>query len=142
MVAVVQFDDVRKATEAVIEIMKRGVGIQCVELCDERFMTSVNLFGSSTGGKRRYPEKDTLFIKLQGPTLQSLKESASIVKEVASQKEFGGTGWMEATDAAEQHSIWMDRKNALWSGLALGAKGMEDRGQGGRSIASWSTDVW
>jgi D-lactate dehydrogenase (cytochrome) len=28
MVAVVQFADVRKATEAVIEIMKRGVGIR------------------------------------------------------------------------------------------------------------------
>jgi D-lactate dehydrogenase (cytochrome) len=105
-------------------------------------MTSVNLFGSSVGAKRRYPEKDTLFIKLQGPTLKSLKESASIVKEVASQKQFGGTGWMEATDEKEQLSIWMDRKNALFSGLALGAKGMTDRGQDGRRIASWSTDVW
>ncbi|KAL0065463.1 D-lactate ferricytochrome c oxidoreductase [Marasmius tenuissimus] len=124
-VAVVHFPDVRKATEAVIEVMNQGVGIQCVELLDDVFMHAVNLYGQ---GARKWPELDSLFFKLQGHSKESLEESARVVKQVV--ERHGGTGFQLARDAKEADDLWHDRKNALYSGLALveGSRG-------------WSTDV-
>ncbi|KAL0575139.1 D-lactate ferricytochrome c oxidoreductase [Marasmius crinis-equi] len=124
-VAVVHFPDVRKATEAVIEVLNQGVGVQCVELLDDVFMHAVNLYGQ---GARKWPELDSLFFKLQGHSQESLKESARVVKEVV--ERYGGTGFQLARDAKEAEDLWHDRKNALYSGLALveGSRG-------------WSTDV-
>ncbi|KAG2108407.1 FAD-linked oxidase-like protein [Suillus discolor] len=124
-VAVVHFPDVKRATEAVIDVMNRGVGIQCVELCDSEFMRSINLFGAS---QRKYPEQDSLFFKFQGPTSASIAETAKIVKEIV--QKHGGTGFELARSEKEAHDLWADRKNALYSGLALleGSRG-------------WSTDV-
>jgi len=124
-VAVAQFPDVRKATQASIEIMNRGVGIQCIELCDDDFMRATNTYGQS---QRKWPEKDSLFFKFQGPSQASLTETARIVKEVV--QKHGGTGFELAANAEEAADLWADRKNALYSGLALleGSKG-------------WATDV-
>ncbi|KAI0366688.1 hypothetical protein BV20DRAFT_1002077 [Pilatotrama ljubarskyi] len=124
-VAVVQFPDVRSATEAVIEVVNAGVGIQCVELCDDQFMRATNIYGQST---RKWPEKDSLFFKFQGPTPRSLKETAEIVKKIT--EKHGATGFSLARSDQEAHDLWMDRKNALYSSLAIlpGARG-------------WSTDV-
>ncbi|KAH7928344.1 hypothetical protein BV22DRAFT_1103100 [Leucogyrophana mollusca] len=124
-VAIVQFPDVKRATEAVIDVMNRGVGIQCVELCDSEFMRSTNLYGAS---ERTYPEQDSLFFKFQGPTPTALAETAQIVKDVV--KQHGGTGFELARTEREARDLWADRKNALYSGLALveGSRG-------------WSTDV-
>ncbi|RPD67564.1 hypothetical protein L226DRAFT_529891 [Lentinus tigrinus ALCF2SS1-7] len=124
-VAVVQFPDVRKATEAVSEIVNSGVGIQCVELCDEQFMKATNIYGMSS---RKWPEKDSLFFKFQGPTPRALQETADIVKTIT--KKHGGTGFTLARSDKEAADLWSDRKNALWSSMALipGAR-------------AWSTDV-
>ncbi|KZT09513.1 uncharacterized protein LAESUDRAFT_646124 [Laetiporus sulphureus 93-53] len=124
-VAVVQFPDVRKATEAVIELLNKGIGIQCVELCDDNFMRGTNRYGASV---RKYAEKDSLFFKFQGPTAQSIQESVKIARDIA--KKYGGTGFELARTEKEAADLWMDRKNALYSGLALveGCRG-------------WSTDV-
>ncbi|KAI0933110.1 hypothetical protein AcV7_004679 [Taiwanofungus camphoratus] len=124
-VAVVQFPNVRKATEAVIEIMNKGVGIQCVELVDDDFMHATNLYGIS---KRKYPETDSLFLKFQGPTARAIQESVDIVRGIT--KKYGGTGFELAKNEQDAVDMWTDRKIALWSGLALleGCRG-------------WSTDV-
>ncbi|CCM04608.1 uncharacterized protein FIBRA_06790 [Fibroporia radiculosa] len=124
-VAVVQFPDVRQATQAVIEVMNKGVGIQCIELCDSEHMRATNVYGMSS---RKWPEKDSLFIKFQGPTPRSIQESAEIVREIV--KKYDGTGFEHARTEKEAADLWMDRKNALYSGLALveGSRG-------------WSTDV-
>ncbi|GBE82161.1 FAD-linked oxidase-like protein [Sparassis latifolia] len=124
-VAVVQFPDVRHATEAVIDVLNQGVGIQCVELCDDRFMHATNIYGMST---RKWPEKDSLFFKFQGPTSRSLQESSEITRKIT--ERHGGTGFALAKDDKEAALLWADRKNALFSGLALleGSRG-------------WSTDV-
>lgn len=126
-VAVVQFPDVRKATEAVREVMNRGVGIQCVELVDDEFIRATNKLGMS---KRKWPVKDSLFFKFQGHSKESLKDTARVVKEVVEQARFGGTGFQVAHDEQEASDIWADRKNAHYSSLALieGSKG-------------WPTDV-
>lgn len=124
-VAVVHFPDVRKATEAVREVVAQGVGIQCVELCDDDFMHATNLYGMS---KRKWPEKDSLFFKFQGHSLEALRDTAKVVEKVV--KRHGGTGFTLARNEKEAADLWTDRKNAHYSGCALveGAKG-------------WPTDV-
>ena len=89
-------------------------------------MKSTNLYGMSA---RKWPELDSLFFKFQGPTAASLKETAAIAKRIA--EKHGGSGFQLARNAKEADDLWADRKNALYSGLALveGARG-------------WSTDVW
>ncbi|KAI9567738.1 FAD-linked oxidase-like protein [Boletus coccyginus] len=124
-VAVVPFPNVKQATEAATHVMNRGVGIQCVELCDSEFMRSTNFFGAS---KRTYPETDCLFFKFQGPTQTSIRETAQIVREIV--KEHGATGFELARSDKEAKDIWDARKNGLYSGLA--------RLEGARG---WGTDV-
>ncbi|KAF9447008.1 hypothetical protein P691DRAFT_672357 [Macrolepiota fuliginosa MF-IS2] len=126
-VALASFPDVKKATEAVVEILNQGVGIQCVELLDDKFMFALNKFNVHTKG-RKYLEKDHLFFKFQGPTQASLKETAVIVKKLV--EKHGGSNFSLARNAEEAEDMWNDRKNAHFSGLALipGAKG-------------WPTDV-
>ncbi|KAG5634793.1 hypothetical protein H0H81_000761 [Sphagnurus paluster] len=124
-VAVVQFPNVRQATEAVIEVMNQGVGIQCVELVDDVFMTATNKYGMSA---RKWPEKDSLFFKFQGPTPGAIKETAKIVKQIV--EKHGGSGFELARNAKEADDLWADRKNAHYSAMAL----LE-------GASAWATDV-
>ncbi|KZT29987.1 hypothetical protein NEOLEDRAFT_1054940 [Neolentinus lepideus HHB14362 ss-1] len=125
-VAVAHFSDVRKATAAVREVLNRGVGIQCIELLDDDFIQALN----SSYPTPKYPLRDTLFFKLQGPTPSSLAESASIVKQIIEKPDYGGTGWRLARDGEEAEAMWLDRRAALYTALSTG---------GGSK--GWGTDV-
>lgn len=126
-VASVNFPNVKSATEAVVEVLNQGVGIQCVELLDDRFMAALNDHSISPK-KRQYAVKDTLFFKFQGPTQPSLKETAGIVRKIV--EKHGGRNFSLARDSEEAEDMWNDRKNAHFAGLAIlpGSKG-------------WPTDV-
>ena len=89
-------------------------------------MRATNIYGQSS---RKWPEKDSLFFKFQGPTPRALQETADIVKKIA--QKHGGSGFALAKSEKEASDLWTDRKNALYSSRALipGARG-------------WSTDVW
>ncbi|KAG9096080.1 hypothetical protein FRC06_009061, partial [Ceratobasidium sp. 370] len=97
---------------------------ECVELCDDDFMRATNVHGQS---ERKYPEKDSLYFKFQG-SKETIKLAAAAAKAIA--EKHGGTGFSLAKSDEEAADLWADRKNALYSSLALrpGAKG-------------WSTDV-
>ena len=100
--------------------------IECVELVDDVFMSAINKFGAS---KRKWPEKDSIFFKFQGPSTASLHETAEIVKQIV--EKHGGSGFQLARNDEEADALWSDRKNAHYSGLAL-----IEGGEG------WITDVW
>jgi D-lactate dehydrogenase (cytochrome) len=126
-VAVVAFPDVRAAVAASTEIVNAvGAGVQCVELCDNEFMRATNIHGVA---KRKYAEKDSLYLKFQGPTDRAIQEAAGIARDIA--EKHGGSGFEFAQSKEDADALWQDRKNALWSGMALspGSK-------------AWSTDVW
>jgi D-lactate dehydrogenase (cytochrome) len=89
-------------------------------------MQATNKFGANT---RKWPEKDTLFIKLQGGTPTILKETSKVVQGIA--KKHGGTGYELARTPQEAADLWADRKNAHFSTNAL-LPGCQ----------SWPTDVW
>ena len=71
-------------------------------------MVATNMHGQS---KRKWPEKDTLFFKFQGPTQASLREAAVMTKQIV--EKHGGTGFTLAKDDMEAEDIWTDRKCAL-----------------------------
>ena len=89
-------------------------------------MKATNLYGLSS---RKWPEKDSLFFKFQGPTPRALAETADVVRRIT--KAHGATGFVAAASEREALDLWMDRKNGLYSSLALlpGSR-------------AWSTDVW
>ena len=89
-------------------------------------MRATNAYGKS---RRKYPEKDSIYFKIQGPTAQALAEAAAVVKRVA--EKHGATGFEYAKTEQEADELWLDRKNGFYSGLALQP--------GARAIG---TDVW
>ena len=89
-------------------------------------MGAINTHGQSI---RKWPEKDSLFIKFQGPTASSISESIELAKAIT--ERHGATGFDTAKDEKEAEALWADRKNAYYAGLALMP--------GCKSLA---TDVW
>jgi len=99
---------------------------ECVELLDALSMKAINDYGVST---RKWPEKDSLFFKFQGPSNASLKETATTVRDIV--EKHGGSGFALARSEKEARELWMDRKNLFHSKLALL--------EGSRAV---TTDVW
>ncbi|KAH8992583.1 FAD-linked oxidase-like protein [Lactarius hatsudake] len=125
-VATARFPDMRKASEAVIEILNTGVGIQCVELVDAAFMRATMAAGNPA---RKYDIADHLFFKLQGATPGALSEAVDVVKRVV--KKHGGDKFWPAQSEEEAEAVWMDRKVGFYSGLAYAGEGAK----------AWTTDV-
>ncbi|KAI0344008.1 hypothetical protein BDW22DRAFT_1119218 [Trametopsis cervina] len=113
-VAVVQFADVHKASEAAIESLNRGIGIQCIELMDTTSIRALNLIAE---GRRQWAVTDSLLIKIQGASPLMLEETARILKEVTAKH--GGTNFEYASSEEEAEGLWDMRKNALYAGLKL-----------------------
>jgi D-lactate dehydrogenase (cytochrome) len=99
---------------------------ECIELCDDQFMHAINIHGVS---ERKWAEKDSLFIKFQGPNQNSLKDWIKIAQTIS--KKHGSLGFEMARNDKEAADLWSDRKNGHYSAMALAP--------GSRS---WSTDVW
>lgn len=112
--AVVQFPDILKASEAVIDVMNQGVGIQCIELLDKVSMFAVNMHASPG---RKWAEKDSLFFKFQGHSQAALQETAKVVKTIV--EKHGGTRFELARDEEDAEAMWNDRRNAYSAGLAF-----------------------
>ncbi|KAG6831366.1 hypothetical protein H0H87_005377 [Tephrocybe sp. NHM501043] len=89
-------------------------------------MAATNKYGMS---KRKWPVKDSLFFKFQGPSQASLQETAKVVKQIV--EKHGGTGFEHARTKQEADELWADRKNAHYSGMSL----LEN-------ARGWPTDVW
>jgi len=68
--------------------------------------------------KRKWPEKDSLFFKFQGPTLASQKETATIVRNIMGNH--GGTGFQLTWNEEEAAELWADRKHAHYVGVDKG----------------------
>ncbi|KZV67230.1 FAD-binding domain-containing protein, partial [Peniophora sp. CONT] len=125
-VAIVSFPDVRKACDAVIEILNSGAGLQCIELLDAHQMRALNAYHDSP---KKYVVADHLFLKLQGATLNAVSDSEAMAREIA--VKHGGKDWTSA-QGDEAQSMWDDRKNAPYACTKL---------YGGPGSHAWATDV-
>lgn len=122
--------------------------IECVEFLDASTMKAINLGGLAG---RQFPEKDTLFFKVQGwvivdfvdvkdgrtlTTSLFARRSDASMEEISTSlraitKKHGGRDFEFAKTEAEAEAAWQGRKAALWSVQALKENGRV-----------WTTDVW
>ncbi|PLW23101.1 hypothetical protein PCASD_10543 [Puccinia coronata f. sp. avenae] len=122
-VGVAHFASVHAATSTVLELIKQGVSLACIELLDDQMMMAVN-HASDTF---KYEEKPSLFLKFTGTQAQ-IKSDEELTAKIL--KRNGGSQMKMAKSEAEAAEIWHARKVCLWSTL--------DYAPGHRA---WTTDV-
>ncbi|CRG82882.1 D-lactate dehydrogenase (cytochrome) [Talaromyces islandicus] len=124
-VGVVTFPTIRDAASAAMQVTRRSVPVQAMEIMDEVQMNVINRAG---GTGRVWKEQPTLFFKFSGTTAQ-VADSIRVTKEIVQKNK--STSFEFAKNEQEGHVLWSARKESLWSMLALREEGSE----------VWSTDV-
>lgn len=126
-VGVVTFPTMRDAASAAMQVIRRNVPVQCMEIMDDIQMDVINRAG---GTGRSWKALPTLFFKFSG-TKGQVAESVNITKELV--KKNKADSFEFARTEEEAHDLWSARKQSLWSMLALREEGT------GAEV--WSTDV-
>ncbi|CEJ57174.1 Putative Oxidoreductase, FAD-binding [Penicillium brasilianum] len=124
-VGVVAFPTVRDCASTAMQLIKKGIQVQCMEIMDEVQMDVINRAG---GTGRTWGVSPTLFFKFSGTTA-GVADSINLTRELA--KNNNAVEFTFAKDEKEAHDLWSARKQSLWSMLALRKEGSE----------VWSTDV-
>lgn len=122
-VGVTHFSNIQSATESVLDIIKNGISVACVELLDEIMMKAINV---NMEGKK-WDEKPSLFLKFSG-THEQIKADKELTAKII--QSHGGSKIKLATSDSEASEIWESRKMALWSSI--------DYVPGSKA---WTTDV-
>ncbi|KAJ5816382.1 FAD-binding type 2 [Penicillium robsamsonii] len=124
-VGVVAFPTIRDAASTAMQLIRKGVSVQCMEIMDDVQMDVINRAG---GTGREWKVSPTLFFKFSG-TVAGVADSINLTTKVA---EGNNAQTFEfARDDREAHDLWSARKQSLWSMMALRKEGSE----------VWSTDV-
>ncbi|RDH31344.1 FAD-linked oxidase-like protein [Aspergillus welwitschiae] len=124
-VGVVTFPTIRDAASTAMQLVRKGIQVQCMEILDEIQMDVINRAG---GTGRTWKKLPTLFFKFSG-TKAGVADSINLTKALA--KNNNASSFEFARDEREAHDLWSARKQSLWSMLALRERGSE----------VWSTDV-
>lgn len=125
-VGVVTFPTIRDAASAAMQVIRRGVPVQSMEILDDVQMSVINRAG---GTGRVWTETPTLFFKFSGTAAQ-VADSIRLASELARQNR--AESFEFARDEHEADVLWSARKQSLWSMLALRDESSPD---------VWSTDV-
>ncbi len=105
------FADLRRAVEAVIEIMQFGIPVARIEFLDETQVDAINRYC-----RTNLPTIPTLFFEFHGSeasVAEHLSELRSIVEE------HGATALDFASTPEERERLWHARHNAYFAALAL-----------------------
>lgn len=128
-VAVVSFDTIADASNAVADIVQNGIQVNAVELLDDKMMEVVNASGETT---RKWIEKPTLFFKIGANNQSVLKELINEVNSISQSNK--SSNFEFAKNADEIEELWSARKMALWSTINQGRQEHPD-------MQIWTTDV-
>ena len=109
--AVVEFDDMKGAVNAVIATIQWGIPIARIEFMDEVQMDAVNRYS-----KLNYCLKPTLFLEFHGSEV-GVREQSERMSEICS--EFGGGEFQWTTDAEESKRLWQARHDVAFACVAL-----------------------
>ena len=109
--AVVSFDSLQGAVDAVISSIQWGIPMARIELLDDVQMGAINKYADL-----EYPIKSTLFLEFHGTDV-GVKEQAERMAEVCS--EYGGSDFSWTVDAEERDKLWAARHDAAYSCIAL-----------------------
>ncbi|EAW09275.1 FAD-binding oxidoreductase [Aspergillus clavatus NRRL 1] len=124
-VGVVSFPTIRDAASTAMQLIRKGIHVQCMEILDDVQMDVINRAG---GTGRSWEKLPTLFFKFSG-TVAGVADSINLTRELA--KKNNASTFEFAKDEKEAHDLWSARKQSLWSMMALRKEGSE----------VWSTDV-
>lgn len=124
-VGVVAFPTIRDAASTAMQVIKKGVSVQCMEIMDDVQMDVINRAG---GTGREWKVSPTLFFKFSG-TVAGVADSIDLTTKLAQSN--NAQSFEFARDDREAHDLWSARKQSLWSMLSLRKEGSE----------VWSTDV-
>jgi D-lactate dehydrogenase (cytochrome) len=124
-VGVVAFPSIRDAASTAMQLIRKGVPVQCMEIMDDVQMDVINRAG---GTGRAWKVSPTLFFKFSG-TKAGVADSINLTTKLAQANK--AESFEFARDEKEAHDLWSARKQSLWSMMALRKEGSE----------VWSTDV-
>ncbi|GFF22073.1 D-lactate dehydrogenase [cytochrome], mitochondrial [Aspergillus udagawae] len=124
-VGVVAFPTIRDAASTAMQLIRKGIPVQCMEILDDVQMDVINRAG---GTGRAWKTLPTLFFKFSG-TKAGVSDSINLTRELA--KSHNAASFEFARDDREAHDLWSARKQSLWSMMSLRKEGSE----------VWSTDV-
>ena len=109
--AVVGFDTLEGAVNAVIATIQWGIPIARIELLDDQQMDAINKYSNLD-----YPVQPTLFLEFHGSDA-GVKEQTGRMADICS--EFDGGEFKWTTDEDERATLWQARHDAAWACLAL-----------------------
>jgi len=109
--AVVSFDTLQGAVDAVIASIHWGIPMARIELLDDAQMHAINDYADLD-----YPIKSTLFLEFHG-TDAGVKEQAERMAEIC--REHGGGDFSWTLDTEERERLWAARHDAAYSCIAL-----------------------
>jgi len=120
--AVVSFEELRAAVDAVIETIRSGIPVARIELLDAVLVEAVNRYSGLD-----HPACPTLFLEFHG-SAGAVQEQSLEFERIA--REHGGGAFRRATRPEDRSRLWKARHDAFYAALALrpGCKG-------------WATDV-
>ncbi len=109
--AVVSFESLAGAVDAVIATIQWGLPMARIELLDEVQLDAVNKYSNLD-----YPVRPTLFLEFHGSTT-GVEEQAARMAEICA--EHGGGNFKWTTDEAERTKLWQARHDAAYAAIAL-----------------------
>jgi len=109
--AVVNFDSLKGAVDAVIATIQWGVPMARIELLDEVQLDAINKFS-----KTDFPVNPTLFLEFHGSD-DGVKEQAERMAEICG--EFGGGDFSWTSNAEERDKMWQARHDAAYACAAI-----------------------
>ncbi|KAL3471300.1 hypothetical protein BJX99DRAFT_30696 [Aspergillus californicus] len=124
-VGVVAFPTIGDAASTAMQLIRKGITVQCMEILDDVQMDVINRAG---GTGRSWKTLPTLFFKFSG-TKAGVADSISLTRILA--RSNNAESFEFAKNEKEAHDLWSARKQSLWSMMALREEGSE----------VWSTDV-
>lgn len=124
-VGVVAFPTIRDAASTAMQLTRRGIPVQCMEIMDDVQMDVINRAG---GTGRMWTVSPTLFFKFSG-TSAGVADSVDLTTKLA--KNNNAMNFEFAKSDREAHDLWSARKQSLWAMMALRKEGSD----------VWSTDV-
>ena len=120
--AVVSFEDLGQAVQAVITTIQLGIPIARIELLDDSMMQALNRYS-----KMDYPEEHTLFLEFHG-TENHVVDQVEMVQMIC--EDFGGGTFHWTKYTEDRNRLWQARHDAAYA-----AKSMRPNAQ------IWATDV-
>ncbi len=120
--AVVSFDTIEGAVDAVIATIQMGIPVARIELLDEVQLDAINRYSGLD-----YKVAPTLFLEFHG-TEASVAEQAERFGEIA--HEFGGGDFQWTAHQEDRNKLWQARHDAVYADKALRP-----------GCSFWATDV-